>query len=64
MGAQLRIVYCVLIGEVITYLNSVTNGTEDMNARLFHVLKIYAIPARIIRATAKNKQIIMPANVL
>ena len=45
------------------YLNRDTNGTDVTIARLNHELKIYAKPARSIRATAKNKQIIIPANV-
>ena len=33
------------------------------SARLNHELKMYAKPAKIISATAKNRQIIIPAKV-
>ena len=52
-----------LVHNCTNYLKSDTNGTEVTRAKLNQELKMYANPARSIRATAKNKQIIMPANV-
>ena len=45
------------------YLNNTTKGTDVTKANWNHELKMYARPAKIINATAKNKQIIIPAKV-
>ena len=45
------------------HLKSDTKGTEVTRARLNQELKMQARPAKIMRATAKKRQIIMPAKV-
>ena len=49
--------------EYNLYLNNTTKGTDVTKANWNHELKMYARPAKIINATAKNKQIIIPAKV-
>ena len=51
---------CVL---AVYYLKSDAKGTEVTSARVNHELKMYARRERIMRATAKNRQIIIPAKV-
>ena len=55
--------YRVIFTRFLTYLNSDIKGKELTSARSFHELKIYATRAKTIKATAKNRQIIMPAKV-